>query len=96
MNQIVKYTKNKLSCERIEERLKSKYFLFSIRPKTSLSNKLRLRIDIQNKQYPHIFSFHRRTFISSKENERIPYSLLINYEDVSYRILLRCNGLGKK
>lgn len=53
-----------------------------------------LRIGVLNPEYSHIFSFRRQVYINPTENTSIPDSLLISYDDTSYRIFLSQDGLS--
>lgn len=53
-----------------------------------------LRAGVPNEQLAHILSFRRQVYISPPENnETIPNSLIINYQDTSFRIYLSTDEL---
>lgn len=52
------------------------------------------KIGVTNPEYSHILSFRRQIYISPPTDMEIPESLLISYDDTSYRIFLSLDGLG--
>lgn len=54
-----------------------------------------LNAGIQVEDFTHILSFRRQTFIKHEDLTKIPTSILINYEDTSYRIFLSDDSLNR-
>ncbi|CAI6352078.1 unnamed protein product [Macrosiphum euphorbiae] len=52
-----------------------------------------LRAGIQDAEFSHILSFRRQTFINHDDIEKLPSSILINYDDTNYRIFISDDSL---
>lgn len=53
-----------------------------------------LRVGMQESDYSHILSFRRQVYISPNENISLPDSVLLTYDNTSYRIFLSIDGLN--
>lgn len=53
-----------------------------------------LRAGLNDPQYSHVLSFRRQTYISPTDSSPTPDSILINFEETSYRIFLSEDGLN--
>ena len=53
-----------------------------------------LRIGATNPEYSHVLSFRRQIYISPPENITIPESIVISYDNTSYRIFLSQDRLS--
>uniref|UniRef100_A0A6P7FLB9 Uncharacterized protein LOC114328966 n=1 Tax=Diabrotica virgifera virgifera TaxID=50390 RepID=A0A6P7FLB9_DIAVI len=47
-----------------------------------------LRAGIQDPQYSHVLSFRRQVYFAPTDNFTVPDSVLIDFENISYRIFL--------
>jgi len=52
-----------------------------------------LRAGIQDANFSHILSFRPQLFISHEDVEKLPSSILINYDDTNYRIFILDDSL---
>lgn len=60
---------------------------------TQVSQMSFLRAGLSGEEYSHILSFRRQIYVAPDDNIQLPSSILVNYEDVSYRVYLTFDEL---